>query len=109
MRRLHNLRLLRDTTPIFYLSWTVIHPIDEQSPLYGLDLDALRDGHVMIIATLTGLDSTLASLVHARHIYHPDEVLWNRTFVDIMSTLPDGQLQIDYRHFHETRSASGPA
>ncbi|MBK8481479.1 MAG: ATP-sensitive inward rectifier potassium channel 10 [Proteobacteria bacterium] len=106
MRRLHDLRLIRTTTPIFYLSWTVIHPIDVHSPLYGLDAQARHDGHVLVIATLTGIDSTLASQVHARHVYHPDEVLLNRTLVDIIETLPDGQLQIDYRRFHETQLAA---
>jgi len=106
MRRLHELQLLRKTTPIFYLSWTVIHQIDEDSPLYGIDAETMREGHLLVIVTLTGLDSTLASQVHARQVYHPDEVLWDRVFVDILSTLPTGQLQIDYSRFHETRAAS---
>ena len=45
MRRFQELKLLRSSTPLFALSWTVMHPIDEASPLYGLspeDMDARR-------------------------------------------------------------------
>ena len=38
MRRFQELKLLRSSNPLFALSWTVMHPIDEDSPLYGLGL-----------------------------------------------------------------------
>jgi inward rectifier potassium channel len=42
MRRLHELKLVRDQSPVFLLSWTVMHPINENSPLYGLTTESIE-------------------------------------------------------------------
>ena len=41
MRRFDELRLVRSKTPLFYLSWTVMHPITEESPLHGATRESL--------------------------------------------------------------------
>lgn len=90
MRKIFDLPLLRDSTPLFTLSWLLIHEIDENSPLHGLDAAAIADDHCLFIVTMSGTDSTLSETVHARHIYTHADVLWGTRFVDVMETLPDG-------------------
>ena len=102
MRRLVDLQLLRSTTPMFAMTWTVIHEIDEQSPLYGHDEASLRADAIRFIVSFTGIDATFSQTVHARHIYDHQDVKWWHRFVDIVDNTADGRLRIDYQRFHDT-------
>jgi inward rectifier potassium channel len=105
MRRTYDLALVRSRNPLFTLSWTVMHPIDARSPLYGIDPDFLASWDAGIVITLTGTDETLSQPVIARHSYRADQILWGRKFVDILDQLEDGQRVVDYRRFHDTEEA----
>jgi inward rectifier potassium channel len=105
MRRFHDLALARSRTPIFSLSWTVMHPIDPTSPLYGATPESLAAQDARLIVTMTGLDESFAATIHARHIYPADSILWDRRFVDILGESPDGMPTLDYRRFHDTEAA----
>jgi len=100
LRRVVDLPLLRQSTPSFVLSWTVMHPLNEQSPLFGITQDGLRKIDAEIVVTLTGLDETLMQTIHSRTSYLPEEVIYAARFEDILSSLPDGRRAIDYRKFH---------
>jgi inward rectifier potassium channel len=101
LRRFYDLSLLRSRTPVFGLSWLVMHPIDEASPLYGVNLDALAKAEGELWITITGLDETFSQTIHARHSYTCSEILWNRRFADIFAKTAGGQWYIDYRLFHD--------
>ncbi|NEO26425.1 MAG: ATP-sensitive inward rectifier potassium channel 10 [Kamptonema sp. SIO4C4] len=101
LRRLHDLALVRSNTPTFSLSWTIMHPIEATSPLYGLTPDTLDTLDAQIIVTLTGLDETLGQTVHARYIYHPRDIFWNSCFVDVLHIFPNGDRRINYAAFHD--------
>jgi inward rectifier potassium channel len=102
MRRFQELELVRSRTSLFTLSWTVMHAIDERSPLHGLSLDELYDRQMEIIVLLRGTDDTLADLVYVRHAYTPDDIVWNHRFVDVLSVSPQGRRVVDLTRFHET-------
>lgn len=108
MRRFHDLALARNQTPLFSLTWTVIHVIDEASPLYGETEASLREMNVRFIVTLTGIDSTFAQTIHARSSYLGSDMVWGGRFVDVTSQLPDGRLQVDYTKFHEVTVDGAP-
>ncbi len=101
MRRFHDLALVRSQTPLFTLTWLVIHVIDEQSPLFGETDASLHAMNARFIVTLTGIDSTFAQTVHARTSYFAGDVVWGGRFVDVTSQLPDGRLQVDYTKFND--------
>lgn len=101
MRRFYDLKLLSSQTPSFTLSWSVMHVIDEFSPLYGMTAESLTQTNTMLIISLSGIDETVAQVVHARHSYAANEILWNNQFVDIMHHTPDGHRYIDYNRFHD--------
>jgi inward rectifier potassium channel len=101
MRRVYDLKLLRSQNPMFSLSWTVMHPIDEHSPLYGATAQTLAAAETVLIITLTGIDETVYHTLHARHTYAAHEILWNMRFVDILKIKPDGHRHIDYTRFHD--------
>ncbi|ACK66909.1 K channel inward rectifier conserved region 2 domain protein [Rippkaea orientalis PCC 8801] len=101
LRRFYDLKLLRSRSPIFGLSWQVMHPIDQTSPLYGNCAEYLEQVEGEIWVTLTGLDETFSQTIHARHSYSSDEILWNMRFVDIFSRTSDGRYQIDLSRFSD--------
>jgi inward rectifier potassium channel len=100
MRRYYDLKLERQQTPAFSLSWTVIHPIVEGSPLFGHTHDKLAEMSAEIIASMTGLDETFSQVVHARHLYVLDDIVWDARLADILIVTPDGP-SIDYARFDE--------
>lgn len=101
LRRFYHLRLERSQTPSFTLTWTAFHTIDESSPFYGLTPESIQQTNGNLVVSLSGLDETIAQIVHARHQYSAQEILWNNRFIDIFYHTPDGHRYIDYRYFHE--------
>ncbi len=101
IRRFHTLPVSRGRSPLFLLTWTVMHPIDETSPLYGATRESLLAEEAEIIVVMSGTDETFAERVHARHSYLPTEIVWGGRFVDVLSRLEDGRRAIDYGRFHE--------
>lgn len=101
IRRFHELNLLRNQTPSFTLSWTAMHPIDELSPLYGMTPESLVATKTSIVVSLSGIDETVAQVLHARQTYAAHEILWNNQFVDIFYHTSDGHRYIDYNYFHD--------
>jgi inward rectifier potassium channel len=100
IRRFYELQLLRQRTSSFNLAWTVRHPIDENSPLYGLTPEILLEGRASIIISLVGIDETVAYTIHARQNYSAREILWNHRFADMLTTEPNGDRYLDYKYFH---------
>ena len=101
MRRFYDLPLLRSQTPSFTLSWTAMHAIAPNSPLYAATTESLRQSRATIAVSLNGLDETVSQTMHARHNYAPQDILWNSRFVDIFHESPEGHRYIDYRDFHK--------
>ena len=102
LRRLHDLKLVRDSNPLFSMTWTVMHEIDESSPLYGIDWAQPNPEIMGWTIMLIGHDGIYSQTVYARHQYSLDQVRSNEKFVDVLSELPDGRMVIDYSKFHDT-------
>ncbi|MEK7832754.1 MAG: ion channel [Acidobacteriota bacterium] len=107
LRRFYPLKLERERVAFFTLSWTLVHPIDETSPLFGKteqDLLAI-DAEVLIL--LTGIDETFSQTVHTRSSYKADEIIWRAKFGDIYNPpTPTGRLTIDVRKLHSIERTS---
>lgn len=63
--KIHDLNLVRKRTPVFALTWTLMHKIDEGSPLFDMDETQLTATHCRILVAVTGHDETVAASVHA--------------------------------------------
>jgi inward rectifier potassium channel len=100
-RRYYELPLLRNENPVFALSWTVFHLIDDDSPLNGATVDALTEADALLVLNVEGLDDNSAQQLNARHNYGPDMIRWQHRYVDISSNTSDGRLLLDYGKFHD--------
>lgn len=107
LRRLHDLALVRSTTPALALTFTVMHPIVPGSLLYGKTPEDLAKAHAQFICSVAGMDDTMNATVHARKSYNHDDIRWHHRFVDILSPLRDGSRLVDYTRFHEVEPDGG--
>lgn len=105
MRRFYDIPLERDRTPLFTISWLVLHRIDERSPLIGATHDSLVAEDARLIVSLTGYDEAFGQTVYARHSYDARMIKFGERFVDVLETLPDGGVRVDFGRFHETQGA----
>lgn len=98
------LKIDRPETPIFSLTWTAMHFIDETSPLSGyIEYPGNSNQHQAwhILVTFTGYHESLANQVYARHVYLPQQIQRDANFVDIVTVLPDGRRIIDLANFEK--------
>lgn len=102
--KVHDLELLRAEMPMLVLSWTVVHYIDEQSPLFGLSLDDLAERDLRIYAILTGIDGTFMQTVYAYQGYTTADVVEGGRFVNIIDRLDSGGRRLDLRKLHDIRT-----
>nr|WP_281384620.1 ion channel [Nitrospirillum iridis] len=102
MRGFEELKLVRAKSPLFALSWTIIHRIDETSPLYGQTEWTLRQSQATFIVLLSGTDENYSQKVYGRKTYDVDDMLWGQRFVDIIKIREDGYRLLDFSGFHDT-------
>jgi inward rectifier potassium channel len=74
------LRLERPNVIFLPLTWTVVHPIDQDSPLFGKTAEDLRELQVEFLILIKAYDDTFSQVVLARRSYRHDEVVWGRRF-----------------------------
>lgn len=98
MRRFYELNLLRDRNPSFFLTWTALHPIDENSPLYGLNHQDLLRTSAALLVSLSGIDQTVNQAIHTRHNYYAGDIRWDQRFKDILYEMEDGNRYIDFAY-----------
>ena len=95
MRRFQALQLVRARQPMFALSWTLMHLIDETSPLFGATLESMQADSAEIVVAVSGVDEIFAQRIYARHSYLPDEIIWNRRLADVLTTNEDGEVEAE--------------
>lgn len=85
VRRYYALPLERNKVTFFPLSWTIVHPINDASPLHGRTAEYLAEQEAEILVLLSGIDDTFAQTVHARSSYRADEIVWHARFVSMFA------------------------
>lgn len=78
----------------FALSWTVVHPIDSESPLFGLLQDDLSKGNAEVIILVKAFDDTFSQTVYSRTSYKYNEIVWNAKFVSSIGN-EDGKMTVN--------------
>ncbi len=106
-RRFHELELERRRVTFFPLSWTIVHPIDKESPLWGVTAQELADSDPEFLILLSGTEETFSQIVHARTSYKADEIIWQAHFTNMFERrAPDAPLAIDVSRIHDVEPAA---
>ena len=96
------LKLERERVSFFPLSWTIVHPIDEESPLRGMSPEEMLACETEFLILLNGFDETFSQNVHTRSSYRGDEVVWGAKFRSMFNPArEDGTLSVDVQKLHE--------
>ncbi|MBS0333820.1 MAG: hypothetical protein JSS35_13720 [Proteobacteria bacterium] len=105
-RRFDELKLVRASIPVLTLSWTVIHVIDEASPLHGMTEERLLAEAPAIMLSINGFDEAISSMVNDRQTYRNENIRFGHVFTDMLRDLPDGMIELDITRIHDTRPAA---
>ena len=102
-RAFFDLSLERRQVYFFPLTWTVVHPIDSQSPLIGKTAEDLRGLEVELLILIKGFDDTFSQVVHSQYSYRHDEILWGAKFEPAFRVDQKGDLVLDVNRIHELK------
>jgi inward rectifier potassium channel len=94
-RNFRILNLERDSVIFLPITWTVVHPIDRESPLYGKTAEDLKNLQAELLILIKGFDDTFSQTVHARYSYRYDEFKWGARFAPAFEVDPEGDLVLD--------------
>ena len=100
-RDYHDLPLERPKVYFLPLTWTIVHPIDESSPLYGKSADDLARMEAEFLILIKAFDDTFSQSVNARYSYRHDEIVWGAKFIPVFSVDPKGDLVLDVDRINE--------
>ena len=101
IRKYYSLSLEREKVVFFPLSWTIVHPIDDKSPMRGCTRDDLIAADAEFLILLTGIDETFSQTVHARSSYRAEELIWGAKFGNMYVQNEHGQITgVDMERFH---------
>jgi inward rectifier potassium channel len=95
------LRLERPQVLFLPLSWTVVHPIDEDSPIWGKTAEDLARLQAEVLILVKGYDDTFSQTVLARHSYRHDEFVWNKRFAPAFFVDDEGDLVLELKKVGE--------
>jgi inward rectifier potassium channel len=109
-RRYYPLSLERDGVVFLPLTWTVVHPIDEQSPIHGETPQSLRESSAEVLVLLKAFDETFSTIVQTRTSYTYDDIVWGARFANAFlahaahhvsqgPSSKDGKVAVDMRLF----------
>jgi inward rectifier potassium channel len=98
--------LIKSENPSFALSWTLFHPIDAQSPLFGQDEDTLAASESNFVISIVGFDEASGQMVRARDVFAPQDVRFGHEYVDFVWVDEQGLRHIDYAKIDATKPAS---
>lgn len=97
-RRFDLLDLERQRVSFFPLAWTVVHPIDENSPMFGMTEEEFIKADAEILILLSAIDETFSQTVHTRSSYKSDEIKFGFKFANIYNEPQNGEpISIDIR------------
>ncbi|GAB3724718.1 ion channel [Spirosoma lituiforme] len=104
-RKYYALGLERNKVSFFPANWTVVHPITEQSPLFGCTPDELEQSDAEFLVTVQALDDTFIQNVYTRFSYRYNEVKWGQKFRPMFDGSQPMPIKLDLDKLDETEAA----
>lgn len=101
-RTFHTLKLTFDHLTLFPAALTLMHVIDESSPLYGITREEIVASDMRLVASISGVDTVIPAAMQSHHGYDSEDIRFGERFVDIYSEDSTGKVTVDYGRLHET-------
>jgi inward rectifier potassium channel len=106
IRKYYGLPLERNKVNFFPTNWTLVHPITDDSPLYGCTAEQLAESDAEFLILLRAMDDTFSQAVHTRYSYRYDELLWGRKFRPMFDASDPGIVVLDMNKLDDTDEVS---
>jgi inward rectifier potassium channel len=94
-RRYQALTLERPGVLFLPLTWTIVHPLDETSPLYGKTPEELSRLQAELLVLVKAFDDTFYQILHTRYSYRHDEIVWGARFEPAFNIDNEGNLVLE--------------
>ena len=95
VRRFFPLELERKNVSILTLNWTVVHPLNDQSPLHGMTLNDMIKSEAGFAILLKTFDDAFSQTVHSRTAYPASDIVWGGKFRPVFDRADDGRIVLD--------------
>ena len=95
-REYHPLTLERRRIALFPLSWTIVHPMDQDSPLFNATVKELFDREIEIIVVIKAFDDTFSQTIYQRTSYRADEIMEGAKFVPMFTRSESGDTTLNF-------------
>jgi inward rectifier potassium channel len=95
IRRFLSLELERKRVSILTLSWTVVHPLDNDSPLKDITPEEMVSSEASFAVLLKAFDDTFSQTVHSRTSYMYDEMIWGAKFKPTFDRDEEGHIVLN--------------
>jgi inward rectifier potassium channel len=102
-RSFFDLPLERRGVYFFALTWTVVHPIDSDSPLFGKTREDLAKLSAELLILIQGFDDTFSQVVHSRYSYRHEEIVWGAKFIPAFKVDNKGDMVVEVDRIDEMK------
>lgn len=107
-RQFYPLKLERSQINFFPSSWTIVHPIEEDSPFFYATPESTHRDEIEVFLLFKGFDDTFSQTVYSRYSYRYDDIVWGAKFVNIFGRTDDGSTTVDLHRLNEFEKADLP-
>jgi inward rectifier potassium channel len=107
-RNFINLALERKKINLFPTSWTIVHPINEESVLYGRTQNELEEMNIEIFVLLKAFDDTFSQTVYSRTSYRASEIVYGAKFLPMFRQMENGKTLLDLRMINSMEKVALP-
>lgn len=100
-RQYFNMELERNSLMLFPLNWTIVHPINENSPLYDKSRKELIDQEFEMIILISGFDDSAKQTIYSKYSYVAEDLIYDHKFVPAYKLNHKGETVFDLKDIHE--------
>jgi inward rectifier potassium channel len=105
LRKFSNLKLELTHVTLLTMSWTIVHPIDEESPMYNWTAEDFTKKEVEFLVLIRAYEETFAQTVHTRSSYRGDEVVFGAKFLPIIKPGDNSSVVVELNRINEHTTA----
>ncbi|MDI1353555.1 MAG: ion channel [bacterium] len=100
-REFFNLALEIKSINFLALSWTIVHPINDQSPIFGLSAKELEERDAEFLILIKAINDTFSQTVYSRYSYKPNDIVENAKFRPLVPEATErGKIRVSVTDIH---------
>lgn len=107
MRRFYPLEVERRKVSVLTMNWTIVHPLDENSPLVDMTKEDLEKSEAGFAILLRAFDDTFSQTIHSRTSYQYHEIVWDAKFKPVFNRDEDGRIVLDLSKISDHELVAG--